>query len=183
MLSIGPTARDLSSCDHATEFTETTNPLLKALHGRCSAGNIEHTAVANLTELTYTPTAPGSNPVLIWEYGTAEDGNPLPTGPISVPVDAVLKMTFSVQILAPPGAAPHSPGRLSGQIDSINLAVAGSAPKLGMYISGFCNCVSSGPNPSCAVSATPPAELFPGQGGLFGNYRVGDHDCNPCAPP
>lgn len=184
-LHVGPSGTFCvpTSCDHATEFTETTNPLLKALHGRCSAGNIEHTAVANLTELTYTPAAPGSTPVLIWEYGTAEDGTPLPTGPISVPVDAVLKMNFSVQILAPPGAAPHSPGRLSGQIDSINLAVAGSAPKLGMYISAACSCVSGDPDPSCTAVSPPPAELFPGQGGLSGNYRVGDHDCNPCAPP
>jgi hypothetical protein len=184
-LHVGPSGTFCvpTSCDHATEFTETTNPFLKALHGRCSAGNIEHTAVANLTEITYTPTTSGSDPVLIWNYGTAGDDPSPPTGPISVPVDAVLKMTFSVQILAPPGAAPHSPGRLSGQIDSINLAVAGSAPKLGMYISAACNCVSGDPDPSCTAAATLPAELFPGQSGLSGNYRVGDHDCNPCAAP
>jgi hypothetical protein len=180
-LHVGPTGTFCvpTSCDHATDFTETANPLLKALHGRCSAGNIEHTAVANLTELTYTPA--GSTPVLVWEYAAPGDPS-LPTGPISVPVDAVLKMTFSVEILAPPGAAPHAPGRLSGQIDSINLAVAGSAPKLGMYISGFCSCVSGGPDPSCAVATPLPAELFPGQSGLSGDYRVDDHDCNPCAP-
>ncbi len=183
-LHVGPTGTFCvpTSCDHDTEFTETTNPLLKALHGRCSAGNIEHTAVANLTKLTYTSTT-GSDPVPVWEYA-ATGGPSLPTGPISVPVDAVLKMTFSVEILAPPGAAPYAPGRLSGQIDSINLAVAGSAPKLGMYISDFCICDSGGPNPSCSVVSPPPApnELFPGQSGLSGNYRVDNHTCNPCAP-
>ena len=181
-LHVGPTGTFCvpTSCDHDTEFTETTNPLLKGLHGRCSAGNIEHTAVANLTEITYTPTTE-SDPVPVWEYA-ATGGPSLPTGPISVPVDAVLKMTFSVEILAPPGAAPYAPGRLSGLIDSINLAVAGSAPKLGMYISGFCACVSGGPSPSCAVATTLPTELFPGQSGLSGNYRVDDHTCNACAP-
>ena len=185
-LHVGPTGTFCvpTSCDHDTEFTEAANPFLRALHGRCGAGNVEHTVVANLTELIYTPAATESDPVLIWNYVGSEggDGNPLPTGPISLQINESLKMTFSVQILAPPGAAPYAPGRLSGQIHSINLAVAGSAPKLGMYISNFCNCGLGVPNPSCSVVTPAPDELFLGQSGLSGDYRMDNHTCNPCAP-